>query len=82
MEKAIKYNMIVANTIILQNIIDISHIIYQLQQESWKISKEDVAKLSPYLTAHIKRFGDYVVNLNPMPPIPDSIRAVALNGRA
>lgn len=79
MEKAIKYNMLIANAVILQNLVDISQIIYELQQTGWKITKEEVAKLSPYLTSHIKRFGDYLVNLNPIAPIPDSIRAVAFH---
>jgi TnpA family transposase len=78
MEKAIKYNMIMCNSVILQNLVDISQIIHQLQREGWKISKADVSKLSLYLTEHIKRFGDYVVNLNPIPCIPDEIRFLSL----
>jgi len=78
MEKAIKQNMVITNSIILQNLIDISQIIYQLQQEGWKITKEDVSRLSPYLTEHIKRFGEYIVELKKIPPIPETIMSVAL----
>ncbi len=63
MEKAIRYNTLVTNLIILQNVIDMSQIIQQLRDEGWVIKKEDLAKLSPYLTEHIKRFGDYILDL-------------------
>jgi TnpA family transposase len=78
MEKAIKYNTIVTNSIILQNLVDISQIIYQLKAEGRVITKEEVSKLSPYLTEHIKRFGNYVIDLKPVTPIPDRIRDVAI----
>ncbi len=63
MEKAIKYNTLLTNMIILQNVIDMSRIIQQLRREGWSICKEDLARLSPYLTSHIKRFGDFILNL-------------------
>lgn len=63
MEKAIKYNTLIANLVMLQNVIDISRIIKQLKKENWMISPEDTAILSPYLTGHLKRFGDFVLNL-------------------
>ena len=77
MEKAIKYNTIVTDSIVLQNLVDISQIIYQLRQEGWVITREDISRLSPYLTEQIKRFGDYIVNLNKIAQIPDYIRDVA-----
>ena len=63
-EKAIKYNSLIANMIMLQNVIDISRVVQQLQVEGWSTHKEDLTELSPYLTAHLKRFGDFVLNLN------------------
>ena len=67
MEKAVKYNDIITNSVILQNIIDMSDIIHQLTQEGAEIREDDIAFLSPYLTEHIKRFGDYLIDLNRMP---------------
>lgn len=78
MEKAIKYNMIVTNSIILQNLIDISEIIFQMKNEGYKILREEIALLSPYLTEHIKRFGDYIIDLTPIAAIPDQIRDIAV----
>lgn len=67
MEKAIKYNDILTDSIILQNIVDETNIIGQLKNESFNIKKEDAGFLSPYLTAHIKRYGDYIVDMNRVP---------------
>lgn len=67
MEKAVKYNDILTNSVILQNIIDMSDIIHQLTQENAEIREDDIAFLSPYLTEHIKRFGDYSIDMRRMP---------------
>ena len=64
MEKAIKYNTLIANMLMVQNVIDISRIVQELRREGWSIDKEDLGSLSPYLTAHFKRFGDFVLNLD------------------
>ena len=78
MEKAIKYNDIVTNSIILQNVIDMSEIIYQLRSEGIDTSKEDVSFLSPYITAHIKRFGDFQVDLQKIPPTAKEVIELTL----
>ena len=38
------------------------------------LTKDDVKKLSPYLTEHIKRFGDYIFQMLLLSSIPDEIR--------
>lgn len=67
-EKLIKYNNLVANALIFQNVIDQTRIIKNLMSEGFAVSPEDLKTLSPYLTAHIKRFGDYVIDLSEIPP--------------
>lgn len=67
-EKLIKYNTLVANALIFQNVIDQTRIIQSLKLEGFEVKAEDLKILSPYLTAHIKRFGDYVVDLTDVPP--------------
>ena len=67
MEKAIKYNNILTDSIILQNIVDETNIIGQLKNEGYNVKKEDAGYLSPYLTKHIKRYGDYIVDMNRVP---------------
>lgn len=50
-------------SVILQNIIDMSNIIHQLTQEGVEIREDDITFLSSYLTGHIKRFGDYLIDM-------------------
>ena len=78
MEKAIKYNTLLSNMVILQNVIDMSRIIQQLRREGWSISLEDLTRLSPYLTEHLKRFGDFILDLSQNEGNIDKIRSEAL----
>ena len=76
MEKAIKYNLLISNCIILQNIIDLTDTIYKLKQEGHQIKMEDIKRLSPYLTGHLKRFGDYILNLDIKSPNVETIKTM------
>ena len=67
MEKAIKYNLLASNCIILQNMIDLTDTIHKLQKAGTSISKEDIAHLSPYMTSHLRRFADYIRDLDTKP---------------
>jgi TnpA family transposase len=67
MEKAVKYTDLINNCIMLQNVIDMSDIIHQLTQEGANIREEDIACLSPYITKHIKRYGDYQIDMKQVP---------------
>lgn len=67
MEKSIKYNSLIANCIMLQNVIDITDICHDLQKEGLKITKEDLSHMSHYMIENIKRFGEYVLDLNKRP---------------
>jgi len=73
-EKRIKYNNLVANAVILQNVADMTYILKELSANGVEFTKSDVAALSPYITKHIKRFGDYVIDLENIP------RAIDLGG--
>jgi len=67
-EKRIKYNDLVANAVIFQNVVDMTMILWGLINEGYTFSREDLFMLSPYLTRHIKRFGEYVLDLDNVPP--------------
>jgi hypothetical protein len=67
MEKIIKYNHLVANAVIFQNVVDLTEILQQLKREGYLWERDDVAALSPYITAHIKRFGDYFFDWEQVP---------------
>lgn len=66
-EKAIKYNDLVANAVIFHNVVEQTRIIKTLIRQGWKITREDVAVLSPYVTSHVKRFGDYLIDVDAIP---------------
>lgn len=66
-EKIIKYNDLVANAVIFQNVVDLTEVLQQLQREGYLLEREDVASISPYLTGNIKRFGDYVIDMEAIP---------------
>lgn len=44
---------------IFHNALDIAEIVRQLLEEGWETDPEDLAHISPYLTEHINRFGEY-----------------------
>ena len=52
----------------MPNVIDLSRALRELIAVGYPVQREDVQALSPYLTQHIKRFGDYFVDLNDAPP--------------
>ena len=66
-EKRLKYLDLVASAVILQNTVDMSLTIQTLTAPWYPVNHRFVASLSPYLTRHIKRYGDYVVNLQNIP---------------
>ena len=67
-EKRIKYTDVVANAVIFQNVVDLTQVLVDLSLEGFPITREDMAAISPYLTHHIRRFGDYVIDLSQVPP--------------
>ncbi|MEH7481785.1 Tn3 family transposase [Neobacillus drentensis] len=59
--------MLVANTVIYQNVCDITLILWELSKEGYEFLKEDIVMLSLYLTRHIKRFGEHMIDLENVP---------------
>jgi TnpA family transposase len=66
-EKRLKYLDLVASAVILQNTVDLSYVLRTLSEEGFKVDRDLLATLSPYLTRHLKRYGDYVVDLQNIP---------------
>lgn len=79
-EKMIKYNDLIANAVIFQNVVDMTRIFRSLSQEGYPLTRVDVAALSPYLTQHIKRFGDYWLDLERTPGALDVQKELELVG--
>jgi TnpA family transposase len=66
-EKRIKYMNLVANAIMLHNVMDLTGVLNQMVVEGNKVTKELAQRLSPYMTEHIKRFGQYVLDMDTVP---------------
>ncbi|HMV59033.1 MAG TPA: Tn3 family transposase [Nitrospira sp.] len=66
--KSIKYNHLVANCVIFHNVFSLSRVLHDLRQEGYALNADYVAALSPYLTLHINRFGNYELNWEKLPP--------------
>ena len=65
--KIIKYNELLSNAVILQNVIDINNAIEQLSESGTQVTLHDIKSMSPYMTGHIKRFGEYIIDLESVP---------------
>ena len=74
--KNIKYNHLVANCLSLYNVVSLTKIINELIAEGYPVTQEMVASLSPYMTAHVNRFGDYHTNFDGK--VPDLIFKIHL----
>lgn len=69
--KKLKYNQLLADSLVLQNAVDVTEVLWTLAKEGHTIKREDLALLSPYLTGHVKRFGDYIIDLEAATTPPD-----------
>jgi TnpA family transposase len=66
-EKRIKYRDLVANAISLHNVVDMTNALVALQQEGVCVTPAAASRLSPYLNGHLKRFGQYVLDMTIQP---------------
>ena len=63
--KVVKYNHLVANMIILNNVHRMSKVLRDMHDDgTFEINEEVLGGLSPYRTIHINRFGDYLMDLD------------------
>jgi hypothetical protein len=73
-EKQLKYTSLLANCIILDNTVELSAALNTLAQAGLVPTAEHLAALSPYQTRHIKRFGNYELDLTTVPaPMTDEL---------
>ncbi len=66
--KVIRYNHLVANLVIFHNVVTMTGIINQLISEGYTVTEEILARIAPYQTEHINRFGSYTLNFDRVPP--------------
>lgn len=73
-EKQLKYARLVANTIMLSNVADLTEVLSSVATDGHPVTAELVASTSPYMRKNIRRFGKYDLDtddlLDPLVPKP------------
>lgn len=84
-QKRVRYIDLVASSVILQNTVDMMRVLQELHAAGEPITVADIEYLSPYMTAGVKRFGNYHLDLKrpPEPWVKESLfRNAARQARA
>lgn len=66
--KIIRYNHLVANLVVFHNVVSMTRILQRLIDEGYTVTPAVIARLSPYKTEHINRFGRYELRFDQVPP--------------
>jgi TnpA family transposase len=66
-EKQLKYASLVANAIMLSNVADMTEALAAMAEDGHPVTPSLVAGLSPYMREHIRRFGQYVLDMDDLP---------------
>jgi hypothetical protein len=66
-EKQLKYASLVANTIMLPNVADMTGVLAAMAKDELPVTPGLAACLSPYIREHIRRFGQYVLDMSDRP---------------
>lgn len=76
--KRLKYMSLVANAIMLQNVVDLTDVLNGMIAEGFEVTAAFISGLSPYMRRKLLRFGQYVLNDDiPEPLCPMPIRITA-----
>lgn len=62
-QKHLRYNDLIAACVILQNTVDMTRTLRQVDGQRKPARRADLVFLSPYGTQHVKRFGEYTLDL-------------------
>jgi hypothetical protein len=66
-DKQLKYASLVANAIMLSNVADMTEALAAMAEGGQPVTPGLVACLSPYMREHIRRFGQYVLDMDVLP---------------
>jgi len=67
-EKQLKYASLVANTIMLSNVADMTTVLSYMAADGHAVTPALVACTNPYIRGHILRFGQYALDMSDLPP--------------
>ncbi|NEV64364.1 Tn3 family transposase, partial [Thiorhodococcus minor] len=65
--KQVKYMDLVANAVMLNNVADMTEVISGIIDEGLPVTPELVSRLSPCTRDHIRRFGQYALDMDEHP---------------
>lgn len=68
-EKLVKFNELLANSLIFSTTLDITAVANTLAVEGVPVHRDDLATISPYITSKTRRFGDWALDLTPPPAL-------------
>src|SRR5262245_26554045 len=66
--KLVKYNHLVANCLIFHNVCVLTQRLHEMRKEGVTVDAETLSRLSPYITQHVNRYGEYRIDLNRQAP--------------
>ena len=66
-EKQLKYATLVANTIMLSNVADLTEVLPSMATDGHPVTAELAASLSPYMRKNLRRFGKYGLDMDELP---------------
>ena len=66
-EKQIKYTNLIANAVMLHNVIDLTEVLNTMTTEGYVVTSELLRRLSPCMTRHLRRFGQYTLDMEARP---------------
>jgi TnpA family transposase len=66
-EKLVKFNELMADYLFYNTALDLTTVVNDLAAEGTRAAREDLATVSPYLTSKTRRFGQWALDLTPLP---------------
>ena len=66
--KQVKYMELVANAVMLQNVVDLTDVLARMAAEGLPVTPELVARTAPTIRDHLRRFGQFDVDMDVLPP--------------
>ena len=66
-EKQLKYASLVANTVMLSNVADLTEVLGAMASDGQPVTADLAACISPYLREHIRRFGRFSLDMGDLP---------------
>ena len=69
-ERIVKFNELIANCAIYSTALDITDAANDLAADGHPVDPDDLATITPYITRTIRRFGDWILDLDPPRDVP------------